>query len=102
MDAMTQKVSDWTLSTPELAAELRDEVEGNEFEWDGDALAELVTQLLSEDVNGIGRDFLALVGVRVEDARAVGRELEAMAQEPPEWEPHIDWEAVRNRLMGSG
>lgn len=99
MDAMTQKVSDWTLSTPVLADELRDEARGDEYYWNDNGLAELVEQILGGDWNGLHRDFMAYTGVSPTAARALGEELESMAQEPPDWERHIDWEAVRIRLL---
>jgi hypothetical protein len=102
-DGMTQRVAKWTDTIPDRAWKLLANVaEGDEFAWGDDDLAELVADLLSVEPGILGADWMDAVGVDRTEAARVGAELASMAQEPPHWVDHVDWEAVRNHLTGEG
>lgn len=94
---MTQKVMDWVVSTPTLRAYLAQIAEGDRFNYGDNALAEMVMSLLHTEPNDLTLDMLAEMGVSHESAREVGAELERTERY---WVEHIDWEAVRNFLIG--
>lgn len=99
MDAMTAKIVEFVLSRQRMAAELADVAEGDDFTWGDNELAETVVQLVSDDPRGLGMWALDRWGVPQRDARSVGMDLEVMAQDPPYWVEHVDWEAVRTALI---
>jgi len=104
MNVMTRRVLSFAQTTPALAAALRTIAEGTEFEWGDSDLEEMLTQLISEGFYRSKAAFHYLLdhGVAPRVAEDVRFDLEMGAQDPPDWAVHVDWEAVRNGLIGEG
>jgi hypothetical protein len=93
----TNMVIRWVHSTPKLEADLRKVAEGGEFNYGDDELAELVADLLGSDLNVIGHQYLAVMGVSRKDARQVGRQLEESVGS--NWVDAVVWSEVRETLV---
>jgi hypothetical protein len=104
MNVMTRRVLSFAQTTPALTAALRTIAEGTEFEWRDRELEEMLTQLISEGFYRSRPPFHYLLahGVPPRVAEEVRLDLEMGAQDPPNWAVHVDWEAVRNGLIGEG
>lgn len=99
MDAMTAKVTEFVLSRQRMAAELAGIAEGGKYAWGDNELCETVAQVLSSNPGALGMWTLGRWGVDQKHARTVGMDLEVMAQDPPDWVEHVNWEAVRTALI---
>lgn len=103
LDGMTRRVVEWTDAVPErVRTFLAKTAEGDEFMWGDDDLAEMIADALTTTPNALAADWMDYAGVDREEARRIGGELEQGAQEPPHWIGHVDWETVRNHLIGEG